>query len=275
MKKLNLYNFLLFSLITILIVNLFIYFDIRSPKQTKFADLNVDSAIEKVTYNVYYVYNRMIVPEKKEIILKKDVYYELINLYKTKSKDYFRNKLNISDISIKSYRLYNNTLYIELNENIFVSPKFTNITLPLFIQGFVNTMTQTDKNVTVQFLLNNKPIDKIVHGVDLSQKFSWKSNDLIKSKEDIYNSLKVFFERIIEKKYKEAYELLSANDRSNISFDEFKRVANDYAKARGDKLPFRYSILKVDKGYRIVLSYEKKFHDLEEWILVEQDNKAT
>ncbi len=273
MKKLNLYNFLLLSLITILLLNIFLYFDIRSPKQTKLADISVNSADKKVTYNVYYVYNRMIVPEKKEITIKRDIYYELINLYKTKSKHYFRNKLNISDISIKSYRLYNNTLYIELNENIFVSPKFTNITLPLFIQGFVNTMTQTDKNVKVQFMLDNKPIDKVIHGVDLSQKFSWKSNNLVQSDEEVYNYLKIFFNHILKKEYKKAYEMMPVKDKSKITLKDFSVMAERYAVLRGNKLPFRYSMIRIDGGYRVVISYEKRFEELEEWVLIEQDIK--
>ncbi len=274
MKKINLYNILLIFMITLLIINLVIYYSIKNPGDFKSVDLNVTTIENKAIYDVYYVYKNGIASEKKEIVPKNDIYYELISLYKKDQESFGSNKTKIYDIKIKSYRVYNNVLYIELLNNTFDSSKYTEETLPLYIQSFVNTVTQTNKNVQVQFLLDNKMINKTIKGVDFTEKFKWSDENIMLFDRDVYHHLEKFLGYIIDRNYELAYAMLPLKDRSQITYVDFVKIMNNYSNERNNRLPERKIITKVEDGYNVVITYDKNFDKKEEWHLIEKNNKT-
>lgn len=257
----------------LLIANFIIYYKIKNPKQCRSIDMDLNIVEKTTSYDVYYVYNKSLVSEQKESVSKEDIYFELIELYKTKSKD-FNSKVNMSDIKVKSYRLYNDVLYIELKNNVFESKKYTEETLPLFIQSFVNTLTQVDKNIQIQFLLNSNVIDKRIKGVDLSKKFEWSDKDIVISDRDVFDYLNMFINNIINKKYRLAYSMLSSKERSRIPYKKFVKLTTYYSHSRDNKLPIKYVVSENASGYKVILSYDKDFKNKEEWFLVNKENKT-
>lgn len=261
-------------MITLLIINLVIYYSIKNPGDFKSVDLNVTTIENKAIYDVYYVYKNGIASEKKEIVPKNDIYYELISLYKKDQESFGSNKTKIYDIKIKSYRVYNNVLYIELLNNTFDSSKYTEETLPLYIQSFVNTVTQTNKNVQVQFLLDNKMINKTIKGVDFTEKFKWSDENIMLFDRDVYHHLEKFLGYIIDRNYELAYAMLPLKDRSQITYVDFVKIMNNYPNERNNRLPERKIITKVEDGYNVVITYDKNFDKKEEWHLIEKNNKT-
>lgn len=261
-------------MIVFLIANLVIYYSMGNPKCSNDINLNPTKSEYKAFYNVYYVYKDAIALEKKELFFKNDTYHELISLYRRGEEDKHSDKSKMTDIKIKSYRVYNNVLYIELSDNIFYSPKYDKKTLPLYIQSFVNTITQTNKDVQVQFLLNNKIINETIKGVDFSQKFKWRDDNIILFDDEVYAHLQEFLNYVIDRNYELAYAMLSLKDRSEVSYSDFVILMNNYANDRNNTLPIKKTVTKDKKGYKVVISYDNKVNNKEEWHLIEKNNKT-
>lgn len=227
MKKI--YEILLVLIFFTLITTAYFYDSIQLKSIETDRFISPEIGEERLNISLFFVEDNKLEIEKRKIMTSKnsyakDVIAELIKGGKEKDLISFFQK----GVNLNSIKIIDEVCYIDLDSNEndlkFLNSKNSH----LYIWSIVNTLTELKEVVSVQILFNGQKVSKVINGYNLKTPLPRLENlaeNGIKYPVDIVES---FIEYIYIQRYDLAYSYLTKSNQNKISFQEFKKRAQNY-----------------------------------------------
>jgi hypothetical protein len=183
----------------------------------------------KVTTKLYFVYEGQLHNETRTIVVKnrefeESIFEELLIGPKTKAYS----PILPDDVRVISFEVRENVIYINLGSKFIADDFYTEDTFYLHIMTFVNTLTELQHGLKVQFLIDGERINEEIHGISLMEPIN--RDERVNYQRNITSADVVvsFIEQIFNGRFDLAYEMMDDHSKSTYPFDVFRELMEGY-----------------------------------------------
>lgn len=236
--------------------------------------MDPSNEIASFNTNLYFVGSKGLVSEERKLYIQ-DKFLEMSLLSEMMKGAKDRRLKSIFDysISVDSFDTIDDVYYVNLaiNRDGFSVLNVEN--LDLYVWSLVNTITENNTDARVQLFFNGEKIFKEMHGYNLSNPLprleSLIYQDEISPSDVVIN----FLNYLTVARYDQGYNLLSQSSKNEISYSEFKLLADNLIKEINKYQEILYFTQKYDDYWNIVIKYENDSEVLyKNFKVIEEEN---
>jgi hypothetical protein len=236
----------------------------------------MDPSNEVASFNtlLYFVGSKGLVSEERKLYIQdKFLEMSLVNEMMKGAKDRRLKSIFDYSISLESLDIIEDVYYVNLNINRDGFSILNVENLDLYIWSLVNTITENNTEARVQLFFNGEKLFKEMHGYNLSNPLPRLESliyyDEISPSDVVMN----FINYLTVSRYDQGYNLLSQTSKSEMSYSEFKLLADHLVEEINKYQEILYFTQKYDDYWNIVIKYENNSEVLyKNFKVVEEDN---
>lgn len=236
----------------------------------------MDPSNEVASFNtsLYFVGSKGLVSEERKLYIQdKFLEMSLINEMMKGAKDRRLKSIFDYSISLESLDIIEDVYYVNLNINRDGFSILNVENLDLYIWSLVNTITENNTDARVQLFFNGEKLFKEMHGYNLSNPLPRLESliyyDEISPSDVVMN----FINYLTVARYDQGYNLLSQTSKNEMSYSEFKLLADQLVQEINNYQEILYFTQKYDDYWNIVIKYENDSEVLyKNFKVVKEDN---
>lgn len=252
-----LYRGLLFLFIIIIFTSYYFINFIQIDEMEAKHYMDPSNEIASFNTNLYFVGSKGLVSEERKLYIQdKFLEMSLISEMMKGAKDRRLKSIFDYSISLDSLDIIDDVYYVNLNINRDGFSILNVENLDLYVWSLVNTITENNTDARVQLFFNGEKVFKEMHGYNLSNPLprieSLIYHDEISPSDVVIN----FINYLTVARYDQGYNLLSQTSRNEMSYTEFKLLADSLIKEISKYQEVLYFTQKYDDYWNIVIKYE-------------------
>ncbi len=207
--------------------------------------------------NLYFVGSKGLVSEERKLYIQdKFLELSLLNEMMKGAKDRRLRSIFDYSIALDSLEAIDDVYYLNLSINRDGFSILNVENLDLYVWSLVNTITESDTDARVQLFFNGEKLFKEMHGYNLSNPLP-RLESLIYHEEVSPSDVVInFINYITVVRYDQGYNLLSQSSKNEISYSEFKLLADIIVKEINKYQEILYFTQKFNDYWNVVIKYE-------------------
>ncbi len=223
------YRIIFIILLIVLFINVVIFLNWSNSSYDQIYVIDPQLENMKVTTKLYFVYDSQLHSETRTIAVRNRKFEESIFedlLIGPKTKAYA--PVLPDDVRVISFELKDNVIYINLGSKFITNDLYTEDTFYLHIMAFVNTLTELQHGLKVQFLIDGERINEDIHGISLMEPIN--RDERVNYQRDITSAdvAVSFIEQVFNRRFDLAYEMMDDHSKSTYPFDVFRELMEGY-----------------------------------------------
>lgn len=269
-----LYRGLLFLFIIIIFTSYYFINFIQIDEMEAKHYMDPSNEIASFNTNLYFVGAKGLVTEERKLYIQdKFLEMSLLSEMMKGAKDRRLKSIFDYNISIDSLDIIDDVYYVNLNINKDGFSILNVENLDLYVWSLVNTITENNTDARVQIFFNGEKIFKEMHGYNLSNPLPRMEtliyHDEVSPSDVVIN----FINYLTVARYDQGYNLLNQTSRNEMSYSEFKLLADHLIEEINEYQEVLYFTQKYDNYWNIVIKYENDNEVLyKNFKVVEEDN---
>lgn len=255
--------------------------DIDYVKLDKSAYISPEQGSIKMMSNLYFVYQNALRLETHNITIDDSNYAKSIleALSYGAENDYFKSIFDFG-VNIISIDVINDICYINFADTPELIELFKDDQFELYIWAIVNSITESNKINSVQFLVEGMQYSRSMSGFNLNAPLSNLDSVIYMKAPNSADTVIEFLDYINTLRYDLAYSLLSKKSLSNYNYSAFIKYANEHNAENKDFIRESYYTRIFHDHHEIYVKLSKTFETdgikqstYSKWIIVKEDNQ--
>ena len=207
--------------------------------------------------NLYFVGSKGLVSEERKLYIQdKFLELSLLNEMMKGAKDKRLRSIFDYSIALDSLETIDDVYYLNLSINRDGFNILNVENLDLYVWSLVNTITESNADARVQLFFNGEKLFKEMHGYNLSNPLPRIESLIYRDEISPSDVVMNFINYITVVRYDQGYNLLSESSKNEISYSEFKLLADDLVEEINKYQEILYFTQKYNDYWNVVIKYE-------------------
>lgn len=271
------------TLLLVLLASIIIFAvntDIDYVKLDQSAYISPEQGSIKIMSNLYFVYQNALRQETRSITIDDSNFAKSIleSLSYGADNDYFKSVFDFG-VRIISTDIVNDVCYINFSDTPELIDLFKDDEFDLYIWAIVNSLTESNKVKSVQFLVEGKQYSRSMRGFNLNAPLTKLDSVKYTKEPNSADTVLEFLDYIGSLRYDLAYSLLSSKSLSNYNYSAFIKYANDLNDMSKDFVKESYYTRVFHDHHEIFVKFTRIYetdgirqNTYNKWTIVKEDN---